>query len=181
MIDAKQHRINWSLKVDIQPIPEIRQMEREQHIRDLQDWLLDNLEKEINMTMAGNMFTKGEEEYEHMLMDLQRLSMGVTVMETDNYDKFTTGEEEDAHRELDVMIDPGGKDSLTKNTTMDFNIIEESLMELGEEEEPQEKTEILHEGTGTTPEEEVCHHSSRSCCQKNKIKGTIPSSGVSSP
>ena len=25
MIDAKQHRINWSLKVDIQPITEIRQ------------------------------------------------------------------------------------------------------------------------------------------------------------
>ena len=128
-VDAKQHRISWSLKVDIQSIPEIRQQEREQHIRDLQDWLLDNLEKEMDMTMAAKIFNKGEEEYEHMLMDLQRLSMGVTVMETDNYDKFTTGEEEEAHRELDVMIDPGGKDSLTKNTTMDFDIIEESLME----------------------------------------------------
>ena len=40
-------------------------------------------------------FTKGEEEYEHMLMDLQRLSMGVTVMETDEYNKFATGEEEE--------------------------------------------------------------------------------------
>ena len=33
-------------------------------------------------------------------------------------------------------MDPGGKDSPTKNTTMDLNIHEESLMEWGEEEEP---------------------------------------------
>ena len=71
-----------------------------------------------------------------MVMDLQRLSMGVTVMETDEYKIFATGEEEEAHRELDVMMDPGGKDSPTKNTTMDLNIHEESLMERGVEEEP---------------------------------------------
>ena len=58
-VDAKKHRISWSLKVDIQSIPEIRQQEREQHIHDLQVWLLDNLEKEIYMTVATKMFTKG--------------------------------------------------------------------------------------------------------------------------
>ena len=135
-VDAKKHRISWSLKVDIQSIPEIRQQEREQHIHDLQGWLLDNLGKEIDMTVAAKMFTKGEKEYEHMLLDLQRLSMGVTVMETDEYHKFATGEEEEAHRELDVLMDPEGKDSPTKNTTMKLNIHEESLMEWGEEEEP---------------------------------------------
>ena len=47
-----------------------------------------------------------------------------------------TGKEEEARRKLDVMMDPGGKDSPTKNTTMDLYINEESLMEWGEEEEP---------------------------------------------
>ena len=50
----------------------------------------------------------------------------------------------------------------------------------GASQEPQEKTEILQEGTGTTPAQEVHHHSSRSCSQKKKSKGTIPISGVAS-
>ena len=88
-IDAKKHRINWRLSVDIRPVKEIREQEREQHIQELQDWLMDSMEEEIDMSVAAKMFNRGEEEYEHMLMDLQRLSLGVPVVETGNFSKFS--------------------------------------------------------------------------------------------
>ena len=80
-IEAKKHRICWSLSVNIQSVQEVRQQEREQHIQELQDWLIDSLEDEIDMSVAAKTFDRGEEDYEHMLMDLQELSLGVVNME----------------------------------------------------------------------------------------------------
>ena len=69
-LDAKKHRISWRLSVDIKPTEEVIQQEREQHTQELQDWLMGNLEEEIDMSLAAKMFNRGEKEYEHMLMDL---------------------------------------------------------------------------------------------------------------
>ena len=80
-IEAKKHRISWSLSVNIQSVQEIRHQEREQHIQELQDWLIYSLEDEVDMSVAAKTFDRGQEDYEHMLMDLQELSLGVDNME----------------------------------------------------------------------------------------------------
>ena len=80
-IEAKKHRISWSLSVSIQSAHKVRHQEREQHIKELQDWLIDSLEDEVDMSVAAKTFDRGEEDFEHMLMDLQELSLGVVNME----------------------------------------------------------------------------------------------------
>ena len=107
--------------MDIRPIQEIRQQERKQHIQELQDWLMGSMEEEIDVSVAAKMFDKGEEEYEHMLMDLQRLNMGVPVVKTGKFAKFSQGEEKEAHLELDEILEPRKENYHTRSTTMDYD------------------------------------------------------------
>ena len=114
-------RICWSLSVNIQLVQEVRQQEREQHIQELQDWLIDSLEDEIDMSVAAQTFDRGEEDYEHMLMDLQELSLGVVSMEVGECTRrmftpptasllFSPCEETAAHLNLDNMLKPRKQD-----------------------------------------------------------------------
>ena len=96
---------------------------------------MDSMEEEVDMSMAAKMFDKGEEEYEHMLMDLQRLNLGVTVVETGKFTKFSQGEENKAHLELDEMLEPWKMNYPTRSTTMDYDD-DLILMEWEEDEEP---------------------------------------------
>ena len=75
-IEAKRHIVSWSMSMNIMTNKEAKQQEREKHSQELQDRLVVKLEDEEKRT-----FDKGEEEYEHMLMDLQELSLGVTHMD----------------------------------------------------------------------------------------------------
>ena len=123
---------------------EAKQQEREKQSQELQDRLVVKLEDEEKRT-----FDKGEEEYEHMLMDLQELSLGVTHMDEGEWVRrapapptasilFDPGEEREAHRSLDSLLEPEEKESTAKSTIMDWDEAgDRSLMEWQEEEEPE--------------------------------------------
>ena len=54
---------------------------------------MSNPEEEIDVSLTAKMFDRVEEEYEHMLMDLERHSLGNPVMEARRLAKFSQGEE----------------------------------------------------------------------------------------
>ena len=149
-IEAKKHRICWSLSVNILSVQEVRQQEREQHIQELQDWLIDSLEDDMDMSVAAKNFERGEEDYEHMLMDLllQELSLGIVNMEVGECTRrmftpptasllFSPGEETAGHLNLDNMLEPRKQDCQTQSAIMDWDDDgDRSLMEWQEEEEP---------------------------------------------
>ena len=127
IIDAKNHRVSWSLSVTIQTAQEARLQEREKVSQELQDWPVENLEDE-----AAKTFDRGEEEYEHMLMDLQELSLGVIHIEEGECVRrsptpptasllFSPGEENAAHQNLDSLLELREKDSRTQSAIMDWD------------------------------------------------------------
>ena len=64
-----------------------------------------NLEEDNDVSVAAKMFDKGEEEYEHLLLDLERLNLGIPVMEAERYPKLSLREENEAHLELDKILE----------------------------------------------------------------------------
>ena len=94
-----------------------------------------NMEEEIDVTVADRMFDRGGEEYNHILMDLQRLSLGRPLMETGNFATFSQGEENEAHLELDEILKPRMMSYPTRSTVRVYDD-DQSLMEWVEEEEP---------------------------------------------
>ena len=101
-----------------------------------------------------------------MLMDLQELSLGVIHMEEGECVRrapapptvsffFGPGEESDAHRSLDSLLEPRVKDSKARSTIMDWDEAgDRSLIEWQKEEKPvrKRKRETCKRGKNIPPE-----------------------------
>ena len=130
------------------------------------------MEDEIDVSVAAKMFNRGEEEYEHMLMDLRRLSLCVPVVETGKFAKFSQGEEDEAHLELDEMLEPRKISYPTGSTTKDYDD-DLSLMEWDGDMEPvrslKRKRNSGHRSRGgNNPSEHAhCQHKYREYSQQS--------------
>ena len=131
-----------------------------------------SMEEKIDVSVAAKMFNRGEEEYEHMLMDLQRLSLGVPVVETGKFAKFSQGEENEAHLELDEMLEPRKINYPTRSTTMEYDE-DLSLMEWDGDKEPvrslkrKRRSGDRSRGGNNPSEHAHCQHQHREHSQKS--------------
>ena len=98
---AKRHVVSWQVQVDIEQEQNAIEHEEHEEIQMLKGWIHDERQRTIKISKSR--FKDGEEDYEHLLMDMLLLNLGVNCSPSSSH-SFTMGEEEDAHEALDIIM-----------------------------------------------------------------------------
>ena len=100
---GKCNIIAWEIKAVVTSIKEQRELFMNDLEKDISNWLIESAWDEIILVKHLREFEKGEEEYEHLLIDLKSFSLGVEAAGDTDWE-MTDQTELDAHRELDDLI-----------------------------------------------------------------------------
>ena len=93
--------VSWQVQVDIKQEQNAIEHEEYEEIQMLKGWIHDERQRTIKISKSR--FKDGEEDYEHLLMDMLLLNLGVNCSPSSSH-SFTMGEEEDAHEALDIIM-----------------------------------------------------------------------------
>ena len=104
--ELKGHHIAWTITTTTRSMLEAKEEQMSEHRKVLADYIIELAMEEINMIETQKKFEDGEEEFEHLVMDLRMLKIGTSqLLDDSDQEMFEPGEEEESMKELHVIMD----------------------------------------------------------------------------